>query len=554
VNTAKDRILIVENDPVISDFIGRQALSSAGYQVFTVGEASSAISKTLQIAPDLIITDINLPGLNGKDLMVALSSQGIDIPIIVIAQKGKEAEVIQTFRLGAADYFTWPLKEPEIIQAVERILKQVHERRERTQLERKLKETNQQLQQRVRELTAIFSMGKAVTSITDQRVLFDKIIQVATQVSLADLGWFLMREEEKEKTFILVAHHNLPDSMQDHLQQAWDDGISSLVAMSGETLSMHGEPIKRFRVKSMGQSILIVPIKVQRQVMGILVLMRKQPQPFNESEQHLLEAVADYASISLVNARLFRAIEARAHALENLANHTQYSERVTHELLKAVENQFRRVNANGQTALDELTKDPTAKWNPTQRKSLTVIQENLQTAVNITNTITPAALSSGSSHGQITDLTNLVKDISSRFLPLVQQHRLQLAVELSSSPIVLDLDSGHIREILQGLLTNAIQYCQAQGIIRMQASLQSNHLALLMVSNSGNISQSIRDQIFRKPSLQNGDLKKRFGGIGISLELIREIVQFYNGKIWVDQHPEFGTTFHVLLPLSKSEH
>lgn len=192
---SKDRILIVESNPEISDFIGRQALSSAGYQVFSVADASSAIAKTLQVSPDLIITNIHLPGLSGKDLMIALSSQGINTPIIVIAEEGKESEVIQTFRLGAVDYFMWPCQEPEIIRSVERIISQIHEHRDRTILEKRLSDINQQLQQRVRELTAIFSMGKAVTSITDQRALFDKINHVAAQVTQADISWFLLREE-----------------------------------------------------------------------------------------------------------------------------------------------------------------------------------------------------------------------------------------------------------------------------------------------------------------------------------------------------------------------
>src|SRR5665648_137567 len=163
--TSKDHILIVENDPFISDFIGRQVLSSSGYRVFIVPDVNTAISNAKKIGPDLIITNINLPGLSGKDLMVALNSQGINTPVIVISSKGQESEVIQTFRLGAVDYINWPAKEPEIIQSVERIIQQVHERRQRYALERKLKDINQQLQKRVRELTAIFSMGKAVTSI-----------------------------------------------------------------------------------------------------------------------------------------------------------------------------------------------------------------------------------------------------------------------------------------------------------------------------------------------------------------------------------------------------
>ena len=151
----------------------------------------------MQINPDLIITNIKLPGLSGKDLMIALSSQGINIPIIVIANDGQESEVIQTFRLGAVDYLMWPCQEPEIIRSVERIIHQIHEHRDRTDLEKRLSEINQQLQQRVSELTAIFSMGKAVTSITDQRALFEKINHVAAQVTQADISWFLFGKKKK---------------------------------------------------------------------------------------------------------------------------------------------------------------------------------------------------------------------------------------------------------------------------------------------------------------------------------------------------------------------
>ncbi|NTU75166.1 MAG: response regulator transcription factor, partial [Anaerolineaceae bacterium] len=104
----RDRVLLVENDPVICDLIGKQALQAAGFQYFVVSDVNSAISRSLQLAPDLIIVDLNLPGLSGKDLLVALNSQGVDIPIIVLAQKGMEQDVIQSLRLGATDYMIWP--------------------------------------------------------------------------------------------------------------------------------------------------------------------------------------------------------------------------------------------------------------------------------------------------------------------------------------------------------------------------------------------------------------------------------------------------------------
>ena len=95
----------------------------------------------------------------------------------------------------------------------------------------------------------------------------------------ADLGWLMLRDDSS-KNFVVAAVHNLPASLPVEINKPWDDGISGLVAMSGETLSIYGEPIRRFKLASLGQSVLVVPIKVQRKVIGILVVMRSQSLPF----------------------------------------------------------------------------------------------------------------------------------------------------------------------------------------------------------------------------------------------------------------------------------
>ena len=58
----------------------------------------------------------------------------------------------------------------------------------------------------------------------------------------------------------------------------------------------------------------MVPIKVQAEVIGLLIVVRKEARPFSKTEQTLLEAVSDYASISLVNARLFKILNATVQA------------------------------------------------------------------------------------------------------------------------------------------------------------------------------------------------------------------------------------------------
>ena len=308
-----DRILLVEDDPKISDLIARQTLRSVGYQVDVVSDSSSAIKKALQSPPDLIIANINLPGLSTKDLLVALTSQGVDTPLVIVASKGQEHDIIQAFRLGAADYILWPARDAEILSVVERVFSRVRSARDNQRLDLQVTEMNEQLQRKVRELTAIINLGKAVTSITDQPILFQKIVDGAMQVANTNIAWFLVRDQ-KSKSFLLAAQRGLPDAWAKKMNMPLDDGVSALVALSGETLAMDGAPLLKFRIANLGRSVCVVPIKVHLEVIGMLVVVRKEERAFTKTEQTLLEAVADYASISLVNSRLFRALNESAQS------------------------------------------------------------------------------------------------------------------------------------------------------------------------------------------------------------------------------------------------
>jgi DNA-binding response OmpR family regulator len=308
-----ERILLVENDPDISDLIARQALLPLGYQVDIATDAVSAIKKALQTPPDLVVANLNLPGLSGKDLIVALSSQGAHAPLIVIAEKGQEQDVIQAFRLGATDVLFWPSRDAEVVSVVERVLAQVRETRARRHLDEQLKDANNELQRKVRELTYIVAIGKAVVSVTDRRLLLERVVEGALQVAGADLGWLLLRDD-RTKTFLLTAQRNLPEAWAKKMGQPLDDGISSLVGLSGETLLIDGDPLQKFKVAALGKSAAVTPIKIHNEVIGLMIVVRKAQKAFGGTEQTLLEAVADYASISLVNERLFSAIAQNAEA------------------------------------------------------------------------------------------------------------------------------------------------------------------------------------------------------------------------------------------------
>jgi len=380
-----DRILLVENDPEISDLIGRQVLTSVGYFVDVVADSSSAIKQALLAPPDLIIADLNLPGLSAKDLLVALSSQGVNTPLLVVASKGQEQDVIQAFRLGAADYLLWPARDAEVLSVVERVLRRVHELHDRQRLDLKLSEMNHEFQRKARELTAIVNIGKAVASITDHHLLFQKLVDGAAQVADANIVWLLVRDDEN-RSFLLTAQRGLPQVWAKKMNMPLDDGISGLVALSGETLSISGEPLLKFRVANLGRSACAAPIKVQKEVIGMLVVVRKDSRPFEKMEQILLEAIADYASISLVNARLFRALSSSAQA-------SREGEMRQNAVLESVRSSITEELQAATYPIDLLLTGKTDSLTESQRQALQTARAALQRlARSAEKTITPAPL------------------------------------------------------------------------------------------------------------------------------------------------------------------
>jgi signal transduction histidine kinase/DNA-binding response OmpR family regulator len=539
----RERILVVENDPEICDLIARQTLQPSGYHVQMVGTAAVAIQEVIRFSPDVILADLQLPDLSGKDLLVAFSSQGIDTPVILLAEKGMEGDIIQAFRLGATDYLHWPAREAEVLSAVERATKLVRARREREALAVQVKRTNHELHRRVRELTTIFALGKAVTSITDQRILLEKIVEGAVYVTEADSGWLLLRED-RGKAFFLVACRNLPTSISEKMNQPWEDGISSLVALSGESLSIYGEPLKHFKVSSLGQSAMVVPVKARKEVVGLLVVVRKQPLPFTPNCQALLEAIADYASVSLINARLFKALEERAQSLQHTAQAAQMSEQIIDEIFHSASAEIQGLLEKTRIQVDLLSGEERSNAIQLTRIYLNNIQDVVDSASGNWQPDMPQ-------QKMRFDVNALASHVVTRFQKFARQNGVELVLELSPNPIFTQASPSQIMNVFESLLSNAVKYSLQGGKVSVRVDRKEEEgtaLAHVFIKDAGiGIDSRKIPQLFdRKKRAERPDASQ-FGGLGIGISLAREIIQSHGGKIWVESELHTGSIFNFTL-------
>ncbi len=158
------RILIVD-DEVNARSALAELLREEGYSVETAADGFKALPKLDDFAPDVIVTDLKMPGLDGLGLMRKALEKDVDRAVIVMTAFGAVETAVAAMRAGAADYLSKPINFDELLLVVERALER-----------RRLRLEAGHLRQRLTERHRIPSI---IGSSPAMQAVFDTVLQVA---------------------------------------------------------------------------------------------------------------------------------------------------------------------------------------------------------------------------------------------------------------------------------------------------------------------------------------------------------------------------------------
>ncbi len=120
-----ERVLVVDDELSMREFL-TILLEQDGYRVEVASTAERALLKMEQSWPDLLLTDMNLPGASGLELLEEAHARaarlGRDIQVVVVTGYGTEATAIEAMKLGAANYVRKPFNNDELRLVVRRAL------------------------------------------------------------------------------------------------------------------------------------------------------------------------------------------------------------------------------------------------------------------------------------------------------------------------------------------------------------------------------------------------------------------------------------------------
>jgi two-component system, OmpR family, response regulator len=112
------KLLVVEDDRTVGQYVKR-GLAEAGYQVDLVGDGAEGLQLASDGHYDVLVLDLRLPSMEGRDVLRTLRDRGNPVPVLVLTAQDTVDFKVQALRMGADDYVTKPFALEELLARVE---------------------------------------------------------------------------------------------------------------------------------------------------------------------------------------------------------------------------------------------------------------------------------------------------------------------------------------------------------------------------------------------------------------------------------------------------
>lgn len=295
-------ILIVDDGKDNRDFLVEHVLTPNGFRTLEASDGYEGLQLALENHPDLILLDLQMPRMNGIQVLEQLQANGMDIPVILMTFHGSEDIAVEVYRLGVRDYIKKPYYVDEMLAAIERGLTETRLRREKEALTERVIHANRELQRRLKELNTLYNVGKSVTSLSDMLALMPRIVDSAIQITHAEEAQLLLIEQ-KQLYCKAIKNQLLPQAKAVH--EASNDLIAQRVIKEHQPILLVGDEVPTATDGRKALSLAYTPLIIQERVLGVLCIANHTPNAsaFTANDLTTLSALSDYAAIAIENSR-----------------------------------------------------------------------------------------------------------------------------------------------------------------------------------------------------------------------------------------------------------
>ncbi|HSJ55795.1 MAG TPA: response regulator, partial [Anaerolineae bacterium] len=324
--------VLVVDDSVPAALLVQTHLERAGYRVVLAHDGVEALARVAESPPDLIITDVMMPQMDGFEVCDALKSDERTwfIPIILLTALDQSRARIRGIDAGADDFLTKPFNREELLARVRSLLR--------------LKFAREELQVERNRLALLYRISQGINSDLALDQVLSSIVTHTREALQANMCSILTCDERREESSEVpgssdartggarvppgvcqfISRRGSPPAMTGSVAPSiLHDGLAGWVIQHRDNvLIADARADDRWLVLPSDvepvQSIVAAPVMIGRQVLGVLLATHAEASYFNEDHLALLVSIAAQAAVTVRNSRLYEMEQRRRREMEML--------------------------------------------------------------------------------------------------------------------------------------------------------------------------------------------------------------------------------------------
>ena len=550
-DTRSPRVLVIDDEPSVAELC-QEFLAGEGYDMFVAASGEEAVRRIPEIRPDCILTDINLPGMSGLEVMRFAMSVDPDVCVIVVTGYASVASAIDALRQGAYDF----VRKPFDLEFVQRIVKSGISNRRLAQVNRGLIDEltrkneilhhhEQELRDRVRiatlQMTNLYDAGKDVGADLELGPRLQVVAAKAAEMTgAAGALVYLRRETTEQFRAAGVWGRELALSAKEHTHFTSGEGPLGYTAaeQSPVRLPLRDESLNGLvpglREPAV-ESLLAVPLASENQVIGVLAVLDKAG-GFTPDDEGFLMLFASQAAIAVRNSQLFE--------------HTKSLDRLKSEFVAVVSHEIRTPLTSVKGAIELLSDERFFQNTEQQAKLLSIAHANAERLLVLISDILDFSKLESSSlpmNFERQRLEPIVMQATQNLRTLMEEREIQLEVKMAPDLPDLMIDPHRIAQVLTNLLSNAIKFSVVGGRIEVLAEHWNGCVRVSVRDHGEGIAPDNLPKLFQKFTQIDSASTRTRGGAGLGLVISKGIVEQHGGVISVDSVYGEGSTFHFTL-------
>ncbi len=490
------RILIAEADPdevmVLSRYLGDY---DEPVEVTSACNGEEAIRKLRANPYDLCLVDVDLPGMNGLDLLDHIMTHGGDPPVVVITNKGEERAALRAIRMGAYDYLVKGETDAGLLnKTVFLTLKSHRINREKERLHRDYEAYSRRLEQIVKERT------EEVVYLNNYKELILENLEEYIRVVDPDRKKIQYESGRIRKEF--------GDRHRETCFEFMERKEECEVCIAKKAVDEWKVQTKTEFAGDKVFTVTAIPIRnLDGTVSAVEVIKDITEQ--RRAEEELMEK-RRLAAMGEVSAYL-------AHEIRNPLNGMAINFRL-------------------------LAESPDVKGD--DRVALENLGSNLERLLSISIDLLDYSRS-GRLKKEFCDPVRLVNGIVSELEGKISKNRIKVVAKMPDRPLSLKVDRVKIRQAFMNIIVNAVQSMPKGGILNLSMEMGEGDFRLIVSDTGRGIPRENIAKVF-VPFFTT-----RKNGTGLGLPIVKRFVELHGGTVSVDSEVGKGTTVTVTLPLEE---